>query len=81
MSYSSIIGSIGVTLLLAAFFLNLFRYISQDSRLYLFLNIIGAGLSCYASILILYWPFVILEGCWTVVALAALPGKMRRRVK
>lgn len=81
MSYSSIIGSIGVTLLLAAFFLNLFRYISQDSRLYLLLNIIGAGLSCYASILISYWPFVILEGCWTVVALAALVGKMLRRVK
>ena len=75
MNYSSIIGSIGVTLLLAAFFLNLFRYITQESRLYVFLNIIGAGLSCYASVLILYWPFVILEGCWCLVALAAFLGK------
>ena len=75
MSYSSIIGSIGVTLLLAAFFLTLFRYVSQESRLYVLLNIIGAGLSCYASVLIRYWPFVVLEGCWSLVALAALIGK------
>ena len=75
MSYSSIIGSIGVTLLLAAFFLTLFRYVSQESRLYVLLNIIGAGLSCYASVLIRYWPFVVLEGCWSLVALVALVGK------
>jgi uncharacterized membrane protein required for colicin V production len=81
MSYSSIIGSLGVTLLLAAFFLSLFRYITQESRLYIFLNIIGAGLSCYASVLIRYWPFVVLEGCWGLVALAALRGKKQRAVK
>jgi uncharacterized membrane protein required for colicin V production len=81
MNYSSIVGSIGVTLLLAAFFLSLFRYITQDSRLYIFLNIIGAGLSCYASVLIRYWPFVVLEGCWSLVALAALLGKKRQPLK
>jgi len=81
MSYSSIVGAIGVTLLLAAFFLNLFRYITQESRLYLFLNILGAGLSCYASVLIRYWPFVILEGCWSLVALAALLGKKGEPIK
>jgi hypothetical protein len=81
MSYSSIVGAIGVTLLLAAFFLNIFRFITQESRLYIFLNIIGAGLSCYASILIRYWPFVVLEGCWSLVALAALLGKKQRPIK
>jgi len=81
MSYSSIVGAIGVTLLLAAFFLSLFRYITQESRLYVFLNIIGAGLSCYASVLIRYWPFVVLEGCWSLVALAALLGKKQQAVK
>ena len=81
MSYSSIVGAIGVTLLLAAFFLSLFRYITQESRLYIFLNIIGAGLSCYASVLIRYWPFVVLEGCWSLVALIALIGKKRQPVK
>lgn len=81
MSYSSLVGAVGVTLLLAAFFLNLFRYIPQENRLYIFLNIIGAGLSCYASILIRYWPFVVLEGCWCLVALAALVGKKQQPVK
>jgi hypothetical protein len=81
MSYSSIIGSIGVTLLLAAFFLTLFRYVSQESRLYVLLNIIGAGLSCYASVLIRYWPFVVLEGCWSLVALVALVGKKAEALK
>ena len=70
MSYSSLVGSLGVTMLLAAFFLNLFRYIQQGSKLYIVLNIIGAGLSCYASFLIRYWPFVILEGCWMLVSVA-----------
>ncbi len=43
MSYSSLVGSLGVMLLLAAFFLNLFRYIQQGGKLYIVLNIIGAG--------------------------------------
>ncbi len=76
MSFSTIIGSIGVTLLLVAFFLNLFKFISQESSLYILLNISGAGLSCYASALINYMPFVILEGTWCLVAAAAFVKKM-----
>jgi uncharacterized membrane protein required for colicin V production len=78
MSFSSLIGSLGVTLLLIAFFLNLFRHISQDSRVYILLNILGAGLSCYASILIHYLPFVVLEAVWCLVALA---GFVKKRTK
>jgi len=74
MTYSSIVGTIGVTLLLTAYFLHLFGFISQG-RLYILLNIIGAGLSCYASVLIRYWPFVVLEGCWVLVSTAGLVGK------
>ena len=58
--------------MLLAFFLNLFKYISQDSRVYILLNVLGAGLSCYASFLIRYTPFVILEAVWCLVALLAL---------
>lgn len=76
MTYSSIVGTIGVTLLLAAFFMNLFGFIGRG-RVYIFLNIIGAGLSCYASVLIRYWPFVVLEGCWVLVSLLGLVGKKR----
>jgi hypothetical protein len=79
MSYSSIVGTIGVTLLLAAFFLQLFGFLSQG-RVYILLNIIGAGLSCYASVLIRYWPFVVLEGCWVLVSILGLAGKKKPRV-
>jgi hypothetical protein len=72
MSFSSIIGSLGVVLLLLAFFLNLFKFITQESLIYILLNVLGAGLSCYASFLIRYTPFIILEAVWCLVALAAL---------
>jgi hypothetical protein len=80
MAYSSIVGTVGVMLLLAAFFLHLFGFISQG-RLYILLNIIGAGLSCYASVLIRYWPFVVLEGCWVLVSVVGLVGKKKVRVE
>jgi hypothetical protein len=80
MSFSSIVGAVGVTLLLGAYFLHLFGFISRG-RLYILLNIIGAGLSCYASVLIRYWPFVVLEGCWVLVSLLGLMGKKKVRVE
>jgi hypothetical protein len=72
MSFSSLIGSVGVGLLLIAFFLNLFRWLPRENKAYILLNICGAGLSCYASVLIHYLPFIILEATWCGVALAAL---------
>jgi hypothetical protein len=39
------------------------------------LNITGAGLSCYASLLIHFLPFVILEAVWGLVALFAFIRK------
>jgi hypothetical protein len=62
------IGFIGVTILLIAYLLNLGKIIKQDSAIYLFLNILGAGIACFASILLDYLPFIILEACWTVVS-------------
>lgn len=65
-------GFLGVSLLLAAFFLNLRNIISKDSLAYLLLNIAGAGIACLASVLLSYLPFIILEGCWTLVSLWGL---------
>ncbi|HVM86581.1 MAG TPA: hypothetical protein VMT76_00235 [Puia sp.] len=76
MNFSTIIGSLGVALLLVAFFLNLFQFITQESIFYISLNIFGAGLSCYASLLINYMPFIILEGIWCLVAVAAFVKKI-----
>ncbi len=51
-----LIGSAGVSLLLIAFGLNLFRLLSERSRFYLAMNFAG----------------VILEGAWGLVALVRL---------
>ena len=66
------IGFAGVTILLIAFFLNLANKLHKDSLPYILLNIIGAGIACLASVLINYLPFIILEGCWTIVSIGAL---------
>jgi hypothetical protein len=72
MSTSNIIGSAGVSLLLIAYFMNLFKLLRQGSKAYGILNIAGAGLACYASLMIDFIPFVILEGMWAVVALIGM---------
>ncbi len=67
MTYNDIIGTIGVALILIAYFLNTERLIPVNGKLFFVINIIGAALACYASYLISYWPFVILEGTWMFV--------------
>jgi len=72
MSFSEITGSLGVAILLLAFLLNMLKIIKTDSLSYLLLNFIGAGIACFASWLIPYFPFVILEGVWAMVSLVSL---------
>ena len=72
MSGSEIIGSIGVALLLIAFFMNSFGMLTSDSRAYQAMNAVGAAISCYASYLIGFAPFVVLEAIWCVAAVAAM---------
>jgi len=76
-SFAEIVGSVGVFLLLVAFFLNLFGRLPHTARSYRLMNAIGAGLSCLASYLIGFFLFVILEGTWSVVAVVALMGQGR----
>jgi hypothetical protein len=72
MSYSEITGTVGVGLILLAYFCSIFGWINVRSKLFFLLNIIGAGLACYASWMINYWPFVILEGTWFLVSVIGL---------
>ena len=72
MSFSEIMGSLGVAILLLAFLLNMLKIIKTESLSYLLLNFIGAAVACFASWLIPYFPFVILEGVWAVVSLVSL---------
>lgn len=66
------IGFAGVTILLVAYFLNLSDIVKKDSFSYLIMNMTGAALACFASILLHYLPFIILEGCWTLVSAIGL---------
>jgi len=72
MKLSDIIASIGVIILLVAFLLNLYKKLSADSKVYSLLNLIGAGICCFASWMVSFYPFVILEGVWGFVALVSL---------
>ena len=74
---AAVIGSTGVALLLMAFFLNLIKALRSDGWLYLFMNLIGATLSCYSSYLIRFPPFVVLEGTWAAVAVIGIARKLR----
>jgi hypothetical protein len=72
MSVSDWIGTVGVTLLLIAFALNITKKISPESIPYLLLNIFGAGLAGVSSYMIQFWPFVVLESVWVVASLLPL---------
>lgn len=65
-------GSIGVSILLIAFLLNMLKIIKTEGILYPLLNFSGAAIACYASFIIPYFPFVILEAVWALVSLLAL---------
>ena len=72
MKISDILASIGVIILLIGFLLNLFNKIKAEDKLYAWLNFFGAAICCYASFLIRFYPFVVLETIWSFVALTSL---------
>ncbi len=72
MLFANIVNSVGVFLILSAFFLLILGKVKPTNRWYLLMNLIGAGLSAYGSWLINAIPFVILEGTWAVVAMIGL---------
>lgn len=80
MVYNDIIGSVGVGLVLLAYFLNVSKLIPVNGKMFYVLNIIGAAIACYASLLINYWPFVILEGTWTLVSIYGLMKVMKIKI-
>jgi len=66
------LGTVGVSLLLLAFLLILFKKIQVESVSYTLLNMVGAALCGVSAYLISFYPFVVLEGVWVVVSLYAL---------
>jgi len=72
MSLSDILASAGVSLLLIAFYLNLKKLISTESKWYTSLNLSGAFLCGYSSYMIQFYPFVFLNAVWGIAALVSL---------
>jgi hypothetical protein len=72
MEISDIIATVGVGLLLIAFFLQSLKVIRSESFIYLMLNLSGAAIAGYASWIISFLPFVVLECVWGLVALFGL---------
>ncbi|MDB4293548.1 hypothetical protein N9954_09095 [Maribacter sp.] len=66
------IGFIGVFLILLAYILNVIGKLKNTDLAFILLNLIGAAIACFASILMAYVPFILLEGVWTMVSLFAL---------
>ena len=71
------VGTVGVALLLLAFALNVSGILGRQSLSYSAMNVIGAGLAAYASWLISYLPFFVLEGTWCLVSLVAIIANFR----
>jgi hypothetical protein len=69
---SLLLGSIGVSLLLLAFALNLLRRLSETNPIYLVMNVIGALLAAWYAYSGDVMPFVVLELVWAVTALVRL---------
>ena len=72
MNAGELVGTAGVTVLLVAFALNLLKRLESNSATYLALNIVGAALAGVSSYLIQFWPFVVLEGVWTLSSIVML---------
>ncbi len=66
------ISSVGVSLILLAFLLTTLNYLSDKSKIYFTLNMIGGAFACYGSYLLNSIPFIILEGTWCLVAVIGL---------
>ena len=78
MNLNDIIGTIGVGMILLAYFLNVFSWIKKEGLLFYLMNIVGASIACYTSYLIHYIPFVILEGTWAIVSIMGLLKSIKK---
>lgn len=66
------IGVLGVFQILLAYILNITGKVSNKHLVFILLNLVGASMACLASILLNYWPFIVLEAVWALVSLYSL---------
>jgi hypothetical protein len=78
MTLTDWIGFIGVFQILLAYALNVSNKLDKNSLTFILLNFIGASLACLASVMMNYWPFIILEGVWALVSFISLVQFFRK---
>ena len=69
MALTDWMGFLGVFQILLAYILNVSGKISNKHLAFILLNLVGASMACLASVLLKYWPFIILEAVWASVSL------------
>lgn len=74
------IGVIGMFLLLISFLLNLFKNFSPNSKIYLLLNILGAGSLSYYAYISNAFIFLVLNALWTLVSIYRLIKVIRGKI-
>ncbi len=77
MTSSEWVATFGVSLLLLAYLLDITDKIEDDSPWFFGLNMVGAGLASGAALMIPFWPFVVLEGVWSLVSAIALLKRLK----
>jgi hypothetical protein len=78
MKPSDWIATIGVSLLLLAYVLDVTDTLADDSPWFFGLNMVGAALACVSAVMISFYPFVVLEGIWAAVSAVALANRLRK---
>ena len=66
------IGFAGVFQILLAYVLNVIGKVGKNDLAFILLNLVGASMACYASVLMSYMPFILLEGIWAGVSMISL---------
>jgi hypothetical protein len=69
---------LGALLILAAYVLAQFRVIEQNSRAYLWPNLVGATVLAADAWFERQWGFFLLEGVWALVSVWSLIQSLRR---
>lgn len=76
---TELINAVGVGMILLAFFLLTFKILSQESKVYILLNIFGAVIAAYGAYLLNSKSFVVLESTRVMVSVISLIKVLRKK--
>jgi hypothetical protein len=72
------VGGAGVSLVLAAFVLNLAGVLPREHAAFPALSLVGSTLGCAAAVIIGFAPFVVLNAVWAMAAAVAIASRVTR---